>query len=700
MQPNNQFRLLHEAVSHQRAGRLTDAIRVYNKILQKTPSNIDCVNALAGLYAQQGELNAAISLFRRAAKLRPNVPDSHYNLAVALSMIGQHIEAIPHYKHALKLNPRHVGARNNYATTLLQGGQAKEAIQQYNELIAVEPHSAGAYNNRGMAQQALKRNRESLDDFDKAIALQPSFAEAYANRGNVLVELRRSDEAIANYQKAIALQPTFAAAYNNLGNIHFHTGSYQQAVAFYDKGLCLDPGDSEARSVRFLAKMHLCDWSNFENEQADFVSYVKSGSATSPFIALTVSSSPEDNLLCASKFSEVRFPPSPEPIWRGRIYSHDRIRIAYVSCDFREHPIAYLMAGLFEHHDRSRFEVTAISFAPDQDTALVRRLRAAFEQFIDVRADSDQAIAELIQRHEIDIAVDLVGYTEGARPNIFAQRVAPIQVNYLGFSGTMGTKYFDYIIADPTVIPIQDFGFYSEKVVWLPDAYLPTDDTRTISTSTPSRRDLGLPEDGFVFCCFNQSYKINPTIFEVWMRLLRKVEGSVLWLREYSEIAARNLRSEAQRRGVAPERVIFAGRLPLAADHLARQRRADLFLDTRPYNAHTTATEALWAGLPVLTCRGSSFAGRVGASINSAVGMPELVTDTLSEYEAMALKIANEPDILSQIKEQLACNRQTHPLFDTTRFTHHLEAAYEQMWQTYRDRRPPTAFAVKKVSSS
>ncbi len=700
MQPNNQFRLLHEAVSHQRAGRLTDAIRVYNKILQKTPSNVDCVNALAGLYAQQGELNGAISLFRRAAKLRPDVPDSHYNLAVALSMIGQHIEAIPHYKHALKLNPRHVGARNNYATTLLQGGEAKEAIQQYNELIAVEPHSAGAYNNRGMALQALKRNREALDDFDKAIALQPRFAEAYVNRGNVLVELRRSDHAMANYQKAIALQPTFAAAYNNIGNIHFHTGFYQQAIAFYDKGLCLDPGDSEARSIRLLAKMHLCDWSNFENEQADFISRVKSGSLTSPFIALSVSSSPEDHLLCASKFGEVRFPPSPEPIWRGQIYSHDRIRIAYVSGDFREHPTAYLMAGLFKHHNRSRFKVTAISFAPDQDTELVRGLRAAFEHFIDVRTESDQAIAEFIQRHEIDIAVDLAGYTEGARPNIFAQRVAPIQVNYLGFSGTMGTKYFDYIIADPTVIPIQDFGFYSEKVVWLPDAYLPTDDTRTISASTPSRGDLGLPENGFVFCCFNQSYKINPTIFEVWMRLLREVEGSVLWLREYSEIAARNLRSEAQRRGVAPERVIFAGRLPLAADHLARQRRADLFLDTRPYNAHTTATEALWAGLPVLTCRGSSFAGRVGASINSAVGMPELVTDTLSEYEAMALKIANEPDILSQIKEQLACNRQTHPLFDTTHFTHHLEAAYEQMWQTYRDRRPPTAFAVKKVSLS
>lgn len=698
MLSNNHLRLLRDAASHQRAGRFTDAIRDYTKILQKAPSNIDCINALAGLYAQQGDLNAAIPLFRRAAKLRPDSPDSHYNLAVAFSMVGQHGDAVQHYKRALKLNPRHLGARNNYAATLLQRGQAREAVQQCDELIAVEPNSAGAYNNRGMALQALKRNNEALADFDKAIALQPSFAEAHVNRGNVLVDLRYSDQAMASYQEAAALQPTFAAAYSNIGNIHFHLGSYQQAIAFYDKGLSLDAGDSEARSMRLLAKMHLCDWSNFENERADFVSYVRGGSVASPFIGLAASSSLEDHLLCARKFGEFRFPPSPEPLWRGKIYSHDRIRIAYVSGDFREHPIAYLMAGLFEHHDRSRFEVTAISFAPDQNTEFVRRLRAAFERFIDVRAESDQAVGDLIRRHEIDIAVDLAGYLEAARPNIFAQRAAPIQVNYIGFPGTMGTKYFDYIIADPIVIPVKEFGFYSEKVAWLPDTYLPTDDTRIISMSTPSRNDLGLPEDGFVFCCFNQSYKINPAIFDVWMRLLREVEGSVLWLREYSEIAACNLRSEAQRRGVAPERVIFASRMPLAADHLARQRQADLFLDTQPYNAHTTATEALWAGLPVLTCRGSSFAGRVGSSIICAVGMPELVTETQGEYEARALELAKEPGLLTRFRERLAHNRQTNPLFDTIGFTRHLEAAYEQMWQTYQDGHPPAAFAVERLT--
>jgi protein O-GlcNAc transferase len=367
-----------------------------------------------------------------------------------------------------------------------------------------------------------------------------------------------------------------------------------------------------------------------------------------------------------------------------------------VSGDFREHPIAYLMAGLYEHHDKSRFEVTAMSFSPDQDTDTTRRLKAAFEHFIDVRAKSDQEVAALVREREIDIAIDLAGFLEGARPDIFARRAAPVQVNYLGYPGTMGANYIDYIVGDPIVIPQQDFRFYTEKVVWLPDTYLATDGARSIANSTPARRDLELPEDGFVFCCFNYVYKINPAMFEIWMRLLRQVEGSVLWLREHRAVAADNLRSEAQLRGVAPERLIFAPRAPLAADHLARQRQADLYLDTLPYNAHTTATEAIWAGLPVLACTGSSFAGRVAASVNSAVGMPELVTNSLPEYEALALKIATDPALCARLKDKLARNRQSSPLFDTARFTRHIEAAYERMWQTCRQGRPPTAFAVER----
>ena len=692
----SQIRQLQAAIAHQQAGRFAEAISIYKRILRETPDNFGCLYSLAMIYAQQGDLRAAINMFRRAATIRPDNLDVLYNLAVALGMSGNYKEAVQSYKKVLEINPRHANARNNYATTLLQDGQLLDALHQYDELIATNPHIADAYNNRGMALQRLKRLAEALRDYDKAIELKPNYPEAYVNRGNALADLHQPDDALASYQKALALLPDFSDAYNNIGNIHFHRGSYEEAIAAYNKGLSLQPDDAEALSMRLSAKMHLCEWSNFENERSNVASSIKRGLVTYPFIALAVSSSIEDHLRCARRFSEIRFPPSDEPVRRGEVYSHDRIRVAYVSGDFREHPIAYLMTGLFEHHDRSRFEVTAVSFSPDQETDTTRRLKAAFEHFIDVRAKSDQEVAALMREREIDIAVDLVGFLEGARTNIFARRAAPVQVNYLGYPGTIGAKYFDYIVGDPTVIPRQDFRYYTESVVWLPDTYLATDGARSIAKSTPTRWDLNLPDDGFVFCCFNQSYKINPAIFEVWMRLLREVEGSVLWLREHKAVASDNLRSEARQRGVAAERLIFAPRAPLAADHLARQRQADLFLDTLPYNAHTTATEAIWAGLPMITCMGSSFGGRVAASINRAVGMTELVAKSLLEYEALALKIAKDPTLCLQLKDKLAHNRQTYPLFDTAQFTRHIEAAYKRMWQTYRQGRPPASFAVKR----
>jgi len=685
---------LQAAVSLHRTGRLPEALRIYKRILKKSPDNVACIYSLAMLYVQQGDYGAAADMFRRATHIKPDLVDAHYNLAVALGMLGNYSDAALSYEKVLRLDPRHANARNNYATALLHAGRPADAVRQYDELITQAPASADAYINRGTARQTLKRVEDALADYERAIALKPSFAEAHLNRANALAELRRSDEALASYQKAIALQPDFADAYNNMGNILSNLGRYEEAVTAYDKGLTLQPEDSEARSMRYSAKMHLCDWSNVEAERDRLLVAIERGLIANPFVALALSPSVEDHLRCARKFSQVRFP-AVEPLWRGEIYRHDRIRLAYVSGDFREHPIAYLTAGMYEHHDRSRFEVTAVSFGPEQERGIRHRLQGAFEHFIDVRTKSDQEIAALLREREIDIAVDLVGFLENARTRVFACRAAPIQVNYIGFPGTLGADYFDYIIADPTVVPPEHVAFYSEKVAWLPDAYLPTDATRPVAELTPTRNELGLPERGFVFCAFNLSYKINPAMFDVWMRLLREVEGSVLWLREYNPVATRNLRAEAERRGVAPERLIFAPRAPLAADHLARQRQADLFLDTVPYNAHTTATEALWVGLPVLTWLGTSFAGRVAGSLNRAVGMPELVTTSLAEYEALALKIATDPALCTELKQKLARNRQTHPLFDTARFTRHIETAYATMWQAYQDGRPPAGFGVQ-----
>jgi predicted O-linked N-acetylglucosamine transferase (SPINDLY family) len=681
-------------MAHHQAGRLAEAAKAYNRLLQQMPGNFGCIYSLAMIHAQQGNFDAAADMFRRAAQIRPDLSDVHYNLAVALSMSGRFADAALSYEKVLKIDPRHANARNNYAITLLQGGRSADALREYDKLIAQTSASADAYNNRGMALQALKRSEEAVADYDKAINLKPDFVEAHVNRGNALADLHRPEEALASYRKAVALRPDFADAYNNMGNIHYNLGSYQEAVAAYDKGLSLHADDSEARSNRFSAKMHLCDWSNFAGERADLLASVRRGLVTYPFVMLAVSSSVEDHLQCARQFSRTRFPRSDEPLWRGETYSHDRIRVAYVSGDFREHPIAYLTASLFEHHDRSRFEVTAVSFGPDHDRPITRRLKSAFERYVDARAMSDLEMAALLRRLEIDIAVDLVGYLQNARTTIFSRRPAPVQVNYVGYPGTLGADYFDYIIADPTVVPADHAGFYSEKVAWLPDTYLSTDATRPIAPMTPTRQELGLPEDGFVFCCFNLSYKINPEMFDVWMRLLREVEHSVLWLRDYNAVTSQNLRTEAQRRGIAPDRLVFAPRAPLAADHLARQRQADLFLDTLPYNAHTTGTEALWVGLPVLTCLGTSFAGRVGASINHAIGMPELVTTSLSEYEALAVKIARDPALRATLKDKLARNRDAYPLFDTAQLTRHVEAAYQRMWQTHRDGRPPESFAV------
>jgi predicted O-linked N-acetylglucosamine transferase (SPINDLY family) len=358
--------------------------------------------------------------------------------------------------------------------------------------------------------------------------------------------------------------------------------------------------------------------------------------------------------------------------------------------------MAYLTVGLFEQHDKSRFETTAISFGPDPGDQFRKRLENSFDRFLDVQTKNDRDLVLLLRELEIDIAVDLMGYTNNSRPAILALRPAPVQVNFLGYAGTMGADTIDYIIADRFIIPEACQSFYTENIVYLPDTYLPTDSTRSIGEHAPARGAAGLPESGFVFCCFNNNYKITPPIFDIWMRLLLEVEGSVLWLVEDNAAAVGNLRHEAEGRGVAPERLVFAPRVKLE-DYLARLRLADVFLDTLPYNAHTTASDALWAGLPVVTCAGSSFAARVAGSLLNAVGLPELITGTLEDYEALALKLARDRDLLAHIKSKLARNRQSFPLFDTERFRRHIESAYQTMWERHQRGEPPASFAVASV---
>jgi protein O-GlcNAc transferase len=641
----------------------------------------------------QNRYDEALAAYDKALAIEPGLVEAWLGRGKACSELKRDDEAFAAYDKALALKPDSARAWLGRGNVFLHLKRCDEAFAAYDRALASEPDLAEAWLGRGNVFFEVGQHGDAGIAYERALALDPGLAEALVGRGNVLNSQKRYQEALAAYDAALALNPNLAGAWHSRGNIFVQLKQFDSAFAAYDKALSLNPDLDYTASLRLYAKLHLCDWANLEAETAQFLSMIRERATLSePFPLLALPSSPADQLQCARRHMQAR--PAFPPVWRGEAYVHDRIRLAYLSSELREHAVAYLMAGLFEHHDRSRFEVTAIAFEPGGETEFNRRIRAAFERFIDVRSQTDQEIADLIRQLEIDIVVDLNGFTRNGRLGVFTRRPAPIQVNYLGYAGTMGGDCYDYIVADPTVIPPEHFEFYSEKVVWLPDSFMANDAARPIAERTPTRHELGLPEEAFVFCCFNQSYKISPAIFDVWMRLLREINGSVLWLKENDASAVGNLRREAGRRGVAPERLILAPSVAHVADHLARQRQADLFLDTIHYNAHTTTADALWAGLPVVTCLGSTFAGRVAASLLKAVGLPELVTTSLEDYEALALKLARDPALLASVKAKLARNRTGYPLFDTRRFTRHIEAAYTTMADVYRRGESPHSFGV------
>jgi protein O-GlcNAc transferase len=545
------------------------------------------------------------------------------------------------------------------ATARYRGGEFEAAEQLIDEALKIDPNSPELWSNRGTAQVAAKRHEAALASFTRALQLNPGFLGAQANRAHVLFELQRYADAIPDYEALLARDPGHAYSAGNL----------------------------------VFCKLQCCDWRSFETDRRTMLARLRAGQRVfPPVLSLALLDSAADQLAAAQIVSRDKFPPV-RPLWRGEVYRHDRVRVAYVSADLHAHATAVLMAGVFELHDRRRFETIAISFGRDDRSRLRGRVEQAFERFIDVRVKSDAQIAQAIRDLEIDIAVDLKGYTSEARPALFSLRPAPVQINYLGFPGTMAAPFMDYLIADRIVVPDEHNAFYSEQIVRLPDTYQPNDRSREMSGKPVSRTSAGLPEAGFVFCCFNNSYKIQPPLFDVWMRLLRDVPKSVLWLLADNAAATRNLKQEAASRGIDPERLVFAARLDLP-EHLARHRLADLFLDTLPYNAHTTAADALWTGLPIVTCTGTTFAGRVAASLLHAAGLPELVTESLADYEALALRLARDSAALADIKARLMQNRETAPLFDAARFTRHLEAAYMTMHERHLRGLTPAGFTV------
>jgi len=653
---------LRAAYGMHQSGNLAEACRLYLEVLQSQPRNFTALYLLGFLHLQNGQHEEGERWIASALEINPNSLDALFNHGEALQRLGRHDEAIAAYDRVLARNP------------------------------SVTP----AWASRGRSLLALRRNDEALASLDHAVADSSATAEAWNNRARVLLNLNRVEEALASYDHALALQP-LAALYSNRGNALSMLGRFEEAAQSFEKALELDPAIPYARGSRVFCNLRQCDWSGLQQERQNISRDLAAGlSVIQPGELIAVSAFEEDQLRGARLWVSHEVPVLAAPLCPAEPYGHDRIRLAYVTADFRAHAILQLMTGVFEQHDRNRFETIALSLGRDDGSPLRKRAATAFDRFIEVPGDSDIEIARLLRKLEVDIAVDLMGFTEGCRPAIFAMRPAPLQVNYLGFPGTMGADYIDYIIADRTVIPREQQSYYTENVVYLPDSFQANDLERPLAERVFTRSELELPDKGFVFCSFNNHFKIAPEMFDVWVRLLKEVDGSVLWLLQNTDAGARNLRLQAEARGVSGERLIFAPRMAID-DHVARHRAADLFLDTLPCNSGTTASDALWAGLPVLTCLGTTFAGRVAASLLHAAGLHELVTNSLEEYETKALQITRDREMLTRLRSKLLAKREANPLFDTRRFTRHLEAAFTTMWERHERGQAPAPFAVEPL---
>jgi predicted O-linked N-acetylglucosamine transferase (SPINDLY family) len=676
-----------------------EAAELLQRAVAANPADAAARNNYGNVLRELQRFDEALECYERALGIQPEDADTLYNRGVTLLELRRSLEALESFDRALELNRGLAPVHFSRGNALQELGRIEESLESYERALQIDPAFAEARNNRGNALHQLRRFGDALESYDRALGINPKLAEAHVNRGNALQELQRYGDAVESYGRALKIRPDLADAYISRANALQRLGRFSEAIDGYHRALGIRPDAEWAYGNWLIAKMHLCDWNGFDAAVAEMSGRIcRKERAAEPYSVLTLTDSLPVQRQAAETWVNAAHPTDRRPPSTARGERHGRIRVGYFSADYYNHATAYLMAGLFESHHRERFELVAFSFGPDRHDEMRARLSGAFDRFIDVRTRSDREIAELSRELEIDIAVDLKGYTQNHRAGIFAHAAAPIQVNYLGFPGTMGARYIDYILADATVIPVQSMHHYSEKVVHLPNSYYPTsyralDPLQTDAAREFSRVELGLPPTGFVFCCFNNHIKITPDTFGGWMRILEKTPGSILWLFEANGTAIDYLRREAERHGVSGARLVFARRMS-AADHLRRHRLADLFLDTLPYNAHTTATDALWTGLPVLTLMGESFAARVAGSLLNALNLPELIANTREQYEAMAIELASNPGRLAQLRERLAANKSTAPLFDTTLLTRHIERAYEQMYERHQAGLAPAHISV------
>ena len=688
--------MLAGALALHRAGRLDEARALYEAVLQAQPLQFDALHLLGVIEQQQGRPAAALAWFDLAMGVDAASAALHANRGAALRELRRSDEALVSLDRALALDPAHAKALANRAAVRLDRGAAEQALADVERSLAIAPDDPAALYNRANALRLLGRHADALAACERVLPRLPGLLELHLHHGALLRNLGRPQQALASYERALAIDAGCAAALADRGHAFADLGRDAESAASYARAHALAP-DLPWLSGQWLhARLKTCDWHGLHGAFAQLGQDIDAGRPVcEPFVAALAPLTAAQQRRCAETWSASQWPTVAARPQGGVGAPDGRIRLGYFSPDFGEHPVAHLIAGVAEQHDRTRFEVTAFAIRPAAPGALRERLQRGFERFVDVSDHGDAEIAGLARQHGIQIAIDLAGYTRGSRPGVFARRCAPVQVAWLGFPGTLGAPFIDYLVADAITVPDGCEDAYAERIVRLPHSYQPNDTKRPIAARAPARREPGLPDEGFVFCNFNNPAKITPEVFAAWMRLLNAQPGSVLWLAADAPATQHHLRDHARTHGVDPARLVFAPHRPLP-EHLARHGAADLFLDTWPYNAHATASHALWAGLPLLTRLGETFAGRTAASLLHAIGLDELVAASKEDYEAMALALARDPDRLAALRRRLAENRSTHALFDIAGFTRSLETAFAAMWERQASGLPPDHIRVAR----
>ena len=670
-------------VCYKSVGELASSAKMFETAVNIKPDYFEAHKNLGLVFKNLGQVNESIDSLNMAISIKSDYFDAHYNLAIILKELGRHDQALKSYEKAISINPNFANAYNNVGNLYLDLGREDDAINSYSRAIQINPNFAQAHNNLGNLFKDIERYEDAIQSYKKAIKANPQLSEAINNLGNLFKTLNQLDNAINCYKKAVAINPHFAEAHYNLGIVFKKTNKKEKALISLERAFSLKPSMDYILGDLLSAKCNFCSWGDYYALIDELQLKISNNKkVVNPFNLLGLIDDPSLQRKAAEIFANDQYPKKYALPEIQQYQKHPRIRIGYFSADFHNHATMHLMAELFELHKKSLFEIIAFSFGPDKKDEWRQRAVNSFDKFIDVRRKSDLEVSMIAREMEIDIAVDLKGYTRDCRPKIFVESCAPIQVSFLGYPGTMATDFIDYLIADQTLIPKEKRAHYSEKIAYMPYSYQVNVSNRDVSQDPVSRYEHGLPKKGFVFCCFNNNYKITISVFSVWMRILLAVEDSVLWLLENESITKKNLIQEAEKFGINKDRLVFA-KMVLVEDHLSRIRLADLFIDTLPCNAHTTASDALRMGVPVLTCLGESFASRVAASLLSALKLHSLITSNHSEYESLAIELATQPKKLKAIKDILAISLSSETLYNAKLFTQNLESAYMQMYERH-----------------